>query len=148
MKNSSKSCKPELAKLLTILPITRLHGNAYVNTDKYQELIMLLSTLNCFFEICHSKLRKLDVKSVFTSSQPNTPIDYHYSVAVTRFNSVTIADGLYPLFIFAENNSHSFSPRVQREIRNWGAGWKAVDLFSPKVRLEILFSLISPFVGM
>ena len=32
--------------------------------------------------------------------------------------------------------------------RNWGAGWKAVDLFSQKVRLEILFSLISPFVGM
>lgn len=109
---------------------------------------MFLSTLNCFFEICLGELRKPDVKSVFTSSQPNTPIDYHYLIAVTRFNSVTIADGLYPLFIFAGNNSHFLSPRVQREIRNWGAGWKAVNLFSQKVRLEILFSLISPFVGM
>lgn len=76
---------------------------------------MLLSTLNCFFEICLGKLRKPDVKSVFTSSQPNTPIVYHYLIAVTRFNSVTIADGLYPLFIFAGNNGHSFSLRVQRE---------------------------------
>lgn len=85
---------------------------------------MLLSTLNCFFEICLGKLRKPDVKSVFTSSQPNTPIDYHYLIAVTRFNSVTIADGLYPLFIFAENNSHSLvqSSTRDKKLGRWLEG--------------------------
>lgn len=57
---------------------------------------MFLSTLNCFFEICLGELRKPDVKSVFTSSQPNTPIDYHYLIAVTRFNSVRIAMDFTP----------------------------------------------------